>query len=165
VRQSHASISIQWIPSLNQLSQKWGQVHGAKVRFFINQSTLLYYDFQIRPHPMSKEIALTAAAVVGVAGLVICWPQAIVHVLRILFPDLIWDIRTSERVVAITFDDGPDPAFTPKVLEILRRYNIKATFFLVGERVRRLPELAGQIRAEGHCLGNHSDSWRRWVRM
>jgi peptidoglycan/xylan/chitin deacetylase (PgdA/CDA1 family) len=114
---------------------------------------------------MSKKIVLTATAVASVVGLVICRPQAIVRVLRILFPNLVWDIRTSERVVAITFDDGPDPAFTPKVLEILSRYNIKATFFMVGERVRRFPELAEQIRDEGHCVGNHSDSWRRTVQL
>jgi peptidoglycan/xylan/chitin deacetylase (PgdA/CDA1 family) len=74
-------------------------------------------------------------------------------------------MSTSERVVAITFDDGPDPMFTPKVLEVLRRYKVTATFFLVGERARRFPDLLGQIREEGHYVGNHSDSWRRTIQL
>jgi peptidoglycan/xylan/chitin deacetylase (PgdA/CDA1 family) len=114
---------------------------------------------------MRKKTALTATTVAGVAGLVVFWPQAIVRFLRILFPNLIWDIRTSERVIAITFDDGPDPTFTPQVLEILRSYKITATFFLVGERGRRFPELIRQIRDEGHEVGNHSDSWHRTFQL
>jgi len=114
---------------------------------------------------MSPEIALTATAVVSVVGILICWPQVITLVLRVLFRNVIWDICTSDKVVAITFDDGPDPTFTPQILETLRRYNIKATFFLVGERVRRFPELCEQIRDEGHCVGNHSDSWHRTVQL
>jgi len=114
---------------------------------------------------MSPEIALTATAVVSVVGILICWPQAVTLVLRVLFRNVIWDICTSDKVVAITFDDGPDPTFTPQILETLRRYNIKATFFLVGERVRRIPELCEQIRDEGHCVGNHSDSWHRTVQL
>jgi peptidoglycan/xylan/chitin deacetylase (PgdA/CDA1 family) len=114
---------------------------------------------------MRRKTALTATAIVSVVGLIVGWPQAIVGVLRALFPSLIWEMRTPDRVVAITFDDGPDPVFTPKVLEILRRYKITATFFLVGERVRRFPEVLGQIREEGHCVGNHSDSWRRTVQL
>jgi peptidoglycan/xylan/chitin deacetylase (PgdA/CDA1 family) len=114
---------------------------------------------------MRKRAALTAAAVVSVFGLTIYWPQAFVHLLRILFPNVVWDIRTRQRVVALTFDDGPDPKFTPRVLEILRRYGITATFFLVGERVRRFPELLQQIQAGGHGIGNHTDSWRRTIQL
>jgi peptidoglycan-N-acetylglucosamine deacetylase len=114
---------------------------------------------------MRKKIALTAAAVVGVAGVVSCWPQAIVRVLRMAFPNLIWEMRTPERAIAITFDDGPDPVFTPKVLEILREHRITATFFLVGERVRRFPEQLRKIREEGHEIGNHSDSWHRTIQL
>ena len=114
---------------------------------------------------MHRKVVLTATAVVGVAGLIIGWPRAIVRVLRVLFPSIIWEMNTSERVIAITFDDGPDPVFTPKVLEVLRRYKITATFFLVGERVHRFPDLLRQIREEGHCIGNHSDSWRRTIQL
>jgi peptidoglycan/xylan/chitin deacetylase (PgdA/CDA1 family) len=68
---------------------------------------------------MSMKIVLTAAIIASFAGLIVYWPRAIVRALRVLFPNAIWDIRTSEPVVALTFDDGPDPTFTPKVLEIL----------------------------------------------
>jgi peptidoglycan/xylan/chitin deacetylase (PgdA/CDA1 family) len=95
----------------------------------------------------------------------VAWPQVVVRVLRVLFPNLIWTLRTQEQVIAITFDDGPDPTFTPKVLGILRRYGITATFFLVGERVRRFPELLRQIHDEGHGVGNHTDSWRRTIQL
>ena len=110
-------------------------------------------------------ITLAATVVVSVIGILICWPQAATLVLRVLLPNVIWDIRTSDRVVAITFDDGPDPAFTPKILATLRRHNIRATFFLVGERVRRFPALIEQIRDEGHGVGNHSDSWHRTIQL
>ncbi len=112
-----------------------------------------------------RKIVLTTTAVVSVIGLIVVWPQAVVRMLRALFPNVFWDIRTHERVIAITFDDGPDPAFTPKVLEILRKYKILATFFLVGERVRRFPELLQQIQADGHDSGNHTDSWRRTIQQ
>jgi peptidoglycan-N-acetylglucosamine deacetylase len=112
-----------------------------------------------------RKIALTATAVVSVVGLVVYWPQAVVRVLRVIFPNVIWDIRTHGHVVALTFDDGPDPKFTPRVLEILRRYGITATFFLVGERVRKFPELLQQIQDGGHGVGNHTDSWRRTIQL
>ena len=78
---------------------------------------------------------------------------------------MIWSLRTQARAIAITFDDGPDPTFTPEVLAILRKYGITATFFLVGERVRRYPELLRRIRDQGHDVGNHSDSWRRTIQL
>jgi len=62
------------------------------------------------------------------------------------------------KVVALTFDDGPHPVYTPKVLEILKRYGVKATFFLIGKQVERYPEIARQIVAEGHEVGNHTYS-------
>jgi peptidoglycan/xylan/chitin deacetylase (PgdA/CDA1 family) len=60
--------------------------------------------------------------------------------------------------VALTFDDGPDPEFTPQVLDVLRRYGARATFFLVGQRADRHPELVRRIAAEGHAIGNHTYS-------
>lgn len=63
---------------------------------------------------------------------------------------------TAEPVMALTFDDGPDPASTPRILEALARHGMKATFFLVGARARRHPGLVARIAAEGHAIGNHS---------
>lgn len=68
--------------------------------------------------------------------------------------------RSSGRVcdVALTFDDGPDPGHTPKLLELLDKYQIKATFFLIGEKAARHRGVVQQIAAAGHALGNHSYS-------
>lgn len=62
----------------------------------------------------------------------------------------------SRGEVALTFDDGPDPQFTPQVLDVLTAYRAKATFFVVGAQVRQYPELVLRIRREGHALGSHS---------
>ncbi|WP_246060375.1 bifunctional polysaccharide deacetylase/glycosyltransferase family 2 protein [Herbidospora galbida] len=67
-------------------------------------------------------------------------------------------VRPPGRTVALTFDDGPDPAWTPQVLDELARHGAKATFFVVGSKVARHPELARRIVAEGHELGNHTFS-------
>jgi peptidoglycan/xylan/chitin deacetylase (PgdA/CDA1 family) len=60
------------------------------------------------------------------------------------------------KAVALTFDDGPDSNSTPQLLDLLRRENIKATFFCVGQRVEQHPQIAARIAAEGHLLANHS---------
>ncbi|MFD1934440.1 bifunctional polysaccharide deacetylase/glycosyltransferase family 2 protein [Nonomuraea mangrovi] len=60
------------------------------------------------------------------------------------------------RTVALTFDDGPDPTWTPQILDVLRRYGAKATFFAVGSKVAQYPDLARRIVAEGHEIGNHT---------
>jgi peptidoglycan/xylan/chitin deacetylase (PgdA/CDA1 family) len=60
--------------------------------------------------------------------------------------------------LAITFDDGPNPAVTPKLLDLLDRYDAKATFFMIGRFVRECPELAREVHARGHLLGNHTQS-------
>lgn len=58
--------------------------------------------------------------------------------------------------VALTFDDGPSSEYTPKILDILKEYNVKATFFVVGKHVKKYPEVAKRILAEGHDIGNHT---------
>jgi peptidoglycan/xylan/chitin deacetylase (PgdA/CDA1 family) len=76
---------------------------------------------------------------------------------RLLFPEAIWRVkRKHKRVVYLTFDDGPIPEVTPWVLDTLDRYGLKATFFLVGDNVRRHPELLDEIRRRGHSWGNHT---------
>jgi len=64
-------------------------------------------------------------------------------------------IKDKDKVV-LTFDDGPDPLYTPRILDILKKYNVRAVFFLVGENVRKYPQLAQKIVEEGHDIGNHS---------
>jgi len=69
-----------------------------------------------------------------------------------------WSVPTSRRVVALTFDDGPNEPCTSQVLEILRREHVRATFFLIGANVRRYPGTAAEIVREGHVVGNHTDT-------
>ncbi|MFK7812842.1 MAG: polysaccharide deacetylase family protein [Maribacter sp.] len=66
--------------------------------------------------------------------------------------------KTTENQIAITFDDGPHPEFTPKALALLKKYNAKATFFCIGEAVEKHPEILKRILAEGHLIGNHTYS-------
>lgn len=76
---------------------------------------------------------------------------------RILFPEALWRIkRRGAKVVYLTFDDGPIPEVTPWVLDLLDKYGIKATFFLVGDNVRRSTELFEEIKRRGHSYGNHT---------
>lgn len=77
---------------------------------------------------------------------------------RLLFPEALWRIkrRGGSKVVYLTFDDGPIPEQTPWVLDVLDRYGIKATFFMVGDNVRRYPHLLDEIRRRGHSYGNHT---------
>lgn len=76
--------------------------------------------------------------------------------LRWLYPKALWRMDRHEKVVYLTFDDGPIPESTPFILETLRHYDIKATFFMVGDNVRKHPELYQQIVEEGHQVGNHT---------
>jgi peptidoglycan-N-acetylglucosamine deacetylase len=72
------------------------------------------------------------------------------------FSSYIWSINTSEKEVFLTFDDGPHPSITPWVLEQLRSYNAKATFFCIGKNVHEHPDVYKQILSEGHATGNHT---------
>lgn len=65
-------------------------------------------------------------------------------------------VNTREPAVAVTFDDGPDPRYTPLYLELLERHGARGTFFLVGQSAQKHPALVQRIRAGGHALGNHS---------
>lgn len=73
-----------------------------------------------------------------------------------LFPNFTWKIPSNEKVIYLTFDDGPIPEVTPWVLEQLAAYNAKATFFCVGQNVERNPEIFEQVQAAGHTVGNHT---------
>ena len=76
---------------------------------------------------------------------------------RLLFPEAVWRLnRRRRRVVYLTFDDGPIPEVTPWVLDLLDAAGIKATFFMVGDNVRRYPEVFEEVKRRGHSYGNHT---------
>jgi len=64
--------------------------------------------------------------------------------------------KVSQKVIALTFDDGPSGAWTPKILDELKKAGVKATFFMIGEHVAQYPQIAKRVAAEGHEIGNHS---------
>ncbi len=78
------------------------------------------------------------------------------HILRKLYPSLLWEMPKGEKKIYITFDDGPHPAITPQVLEILKRFDAKATFFCVGDNVRKYKTTFNMIASEGHSIGGHT---------
>lgn len=75
---------------------------------------------------------------------------------RMIFPETVWRIPMKHRTAYLTFDDGPIPAVTPWVLDLLDSYGIKATFFCVGDNVRKHPEVFAEIVKRGHSVGNHT---------
>lgn len=76
--------------------------------------------------------------------------------LPLLYPKLTWRIPTTEKSVYLTFDDGPVPGPTDFVLETLQRYNLKGTFFCIGDNVRKNPDVFKRIIEQGHLVGNHT---------
>lgn len=76
--------------------------------------------------------------------------------LRWLYPRATWRMDKKDRSVYLTFDDGPIPEATPFILSVLREHGIKATFFMVGDNVRKHPQLFQQVVNEGHRIGNHT---------
>jgi peptidoglycan/xylan/chitin deacetylase (PgdA/CDA1 family) len=127
-----------------------------------------------RPYRYPAFLRLTlgvhAAALAVVAATPQRWPWALSALLlnhaaitaavvmprsRLLGPNLA-SLPSSEAAVALTFDDGPDPEVTPRVLDILDRHRAKATFFCIGNRVERFPHVAAAIVERGHAIANHS---------
>jgi len=76
--------------------------------------------------------------------------------LRKLYSDCVWQIPTREKIIYLTFDDGPHPVATPFVLDTLKQYNASATFFCIGKNVVSQPGLYNRILNEGHAVGNHT---------
>ena len=74
-------------------------------------------------------------------------------------------VRTDETMAALTFDDGPDPIWTPRVLEVLERHGAQATFFMLGQRAAAHPELVAAVDSAGHCVANHGWSHRAVTRL
>ena len=80
------------------------------------------------------------------------------NVIQSLFPNYTWRIPTEEKVIYLTFDDGPIPEVTPWVLAQLASFDAKATFFSVGDNIRKHPDVFQQVIDEGHSVGNHTYS-------
>src|SRR5580700_11750957 len=95
--------------------------------------------------------AVAIAAAAGLTAYGAVYPRAQIFGRTICRTD-------SPQKLAITFDDGPNPSITPKLLDLLDRYRAKATFFLLGKYVRESPGLTKEISTRGHLIGNHTDT-------
>lgn len=129
------------------------------------------------PWVLKASVGVHAVAGVAVAALPELWPQALVGVAanhaavtalglwptsRLLGPNILRlpPAATARREITLTFDDGPDPAITPQVLDLLDAFQVKATFFCIGVRVLQHPALAREIVRRGHRIENHSHAHR-----
>ncbi len=84
--------------------------------------------------------------------------------LKKLYPQLLWNCSRSSRTIYLTFDDGPIPEVTPFVLHTLQQHRARATFFCIGDNVRRHPAVFEQVKAGGHAIGNHTyNHLKGWV--
>ncbi|HAA31529.1 MAG TPA: chitooligosaccharide deacetylase NodB-like protein, partial [Cyanobacteria bacterium UBA8553] len=77
------------------------------------------------------------------------------RILKPSFPTCLWTGATNSRAIALTFDDGPHPQYTPELLQVLDHYNIKASFFWLGVCVERSPSVAREVYNRGHSIGLH----------
>jgi len=78
------------------------------------------------------------------------------RIVKKIFSNQVWDLPNTEQKIYLTFDDGPTPEVTEWVLSVLQRYQIKATFFCIGDNIRKHPELFKKIILQGHAIGNHT---------
>lgn len=76
--------------------------------------------------------------------------------IRWFYPSLLWEVKTQEKKIYLTFDDGPIPEITEQVIELLARYDAKATFFCIGENIQKHPEIFRKLIEANHSIGNHT---------
>jgi len=96
-------------------------------------------------------IILVILITLGIASFCIFFDQAVLVRKKSIF-----HVNKAQKVVALTFDDGPSAVWTPKILDELKKANISATFFMLGEHVAKYPEIARRVAQEGHEIGNHT---------
>ncbi len=112
-----------------------------------------YRRRQSLPEPLKALIAFLLTLVVAVSA-VYLWPQR--FILPKLFGTAVFCVETPEKLVALTFDDGPDPQYTPAIADLLKRYQARATFFVLGRRGQEQLAILKDLMAAGHELGNHT---------
>ncbi len=101
-------------------------------------------------------LAVTLIAITTVGFFV----YAIVHPSSQFFVPVVDRLATTDSIIALTFDDGPDPEFTPKILDVLAAHDAHGTFFVLGERAAQHPELIRRMHREGHTVGTHTQHHR-----
>jgi peptidoglycan/xylan/chitin deacetylase (PgdA/CDA1 family) len=107
---------------------------------------------------MNPYATLAAAGAAFAAGGICAW-AGVAPSAQLFGPTIC--VTGDPGAIALTFDDGPNPAATPMLLDLLERHNVRASFFLIGRHVRAFPSLAKEIAARGHAVGNHTDTHPR----
>lgn len=108
---------------------------------------------QSSPQEMTDEFDLSGGSERDNRG----FPQRKIVDLASMYPKLFFrEGPGKEKKVALTFDDGPDTVYTPQIMDVLKKYNVKATFFLIGNRAQLFPDIVKRMVREGHVVGNHS---------
>lgn len=102
---------------------------------------------------MWKGVVISVA--LGLGAWVLSQPRLLLHWIAERDSEVLFYVRTSNQSVALTIDDGPHSLVTPMILEVLSKYQARATFFLIGERIPGNEKIVHQILAEGHEIGNH----------
>ncbi len=80
------------------------------------------------------------------------------YIIKKLFSQFVWDLPNAENKIYLTFDDGPHPEITPWILEQLKKYDAKATFFCLGESAKKNQEIVKRMKANDHAIGSHGDA-------
>ena len=83
-------------------------------------------------------------------------PKKTPLVVKKMFPNYVWNITTNDKVLYLTFDDGPTPEITEWTLDVLKKYNAKATFFCIGNNIEKHPDIFQKTIKQGHAIGNHT---------
>ncbi len=107
--------------------------------------------------PAGWGIVATCLIALGTVGFL---TYAIAHPSSQFFAPVVHRLATTDPVIALTFDDGPDPVFTPQILDVLASHNARATFFVLGTRAAQHPELIRRMHREGHSVGTHTQHHR-----
>jgi peptidoglycan/xylan/chitin deacetylase (PgdA/CDA1 family) len=104
-------------------------------------------------------------SIVFVSAILVVCPFLLVPILTQIYPEIVWRANPGNDTIALSFDDGPDPVFTPRIAHILKEFQVPATFFVVGEQLHAHPRIAHDLIALGHELANHSGSWQRTLTL
>jgi len=103
-----------------------------------------------------KKILIISFAAVILIGLAVALFTIFFDQAVLVRKGTIYRVAEEEKLVALTFDDGPSPVWTPQILDALKKAGVKATFFMIGEHVEKYPEIARRVAQEGHEIGNHT---------
>ncbi len=125
----------------------------------------LMLDFSINLitlKPKAPGMSLRKRLALGLSAMLVCFigfsAYGYFSPISPVFGEVYYQGNSSDKVVALTFDDGPNGTYTTQILDILNKYNIDATFFVIGKNVQLYPDIAQRILAEGSVLGNHSNT-------